>query len=153
MANHFSILVLRTPWKVWKGKKITTLGVHLSVSYPFVFSYCSRGSQGKSYEVVCHSLLQWTAFCQNSPPWPVCPGWPHTAWLTVSLSETRLWCMRSVCLVFCDCGFHSVCPLMEEDKRLMEASDGRDWLRGKLGLILRGGSMLRKSLIQSSDNG
>ena len=24
-------------------------------------------------------------------------------------------------LVFCDCGFHSVCPLME-DKRLMEAS-------------------------------
>ena len=24
-------------------------------------------------------------------------------------------------LVFCDCGFHSVCPLMEEDKRLMDA--------------------------------
>ena len=23
---------------------------------------------------------------------------------------------------FCDCGFHSVCPLMEKDKRLMEAS-------------------------------
>ena len=25
-------------------------------------------------------------------------------------------------LVFCVCGFHSVCPLMEKDKRLMEAS-------------------------------
>ena len=25
-------------------------------------------------------------------------------------------------LVFCDCGFQSVCPLMETDKRLMEAS-------------------------------
>ena len=25
-------------------------------------------------------------------------------------------------LVFCDCGFHSVSPLMEKDKRLMEAS-------------------------------
>ena len=25
-------------------------------------------------------------------------------------------------LVFCDCGFQSVCPLMEKDKRLMEAS-------------------------------
>ena len=25
-------------------------------------------------------------------------------------------------LVFCDCGFQSVCPLMEQDKRLMEAS-------------------------------
>ena len=24
-------------------------------------------------------------------------------------------------IVFCDCGFHSVCPLMEKDKRLMEA--------------------------------
>ena len=25
-------------------------------------------------------------------------------------------------LVFCDCAFHSVCPLMDEDKKLMEAS-------------------------------
>ena len=24
--------------------------------------------------------------------------------------------------VFCDCGFQSVCPLIEKDKRLMEAS-------------------------------
>ena len=22
---------------------------------------------------------------------------------------------------FCDCGFHSVCPLMDKDKKLMEA--------------------------------
>ena len=27
----------------------------------------------------------------------------------------------SVWLVFCDCGFHSVCPLMDKDKRIMEA--------------------------------
>ena len=25
-------------------------------------------------------------------------------------------------LVFCDSGFHSVCPLMDENKRLIEAS-------------------------------
>ena len=25
-------------------------------------TYCSRGSQGKNTEVVCHSLLQWTTF-------------------------------------------------------------------------------------------
>ena len=31
-------------------------------------SYFSCGSQGKNTEVVCHSLLQWTTFCQNSPP-------------------------------------------------------------------------------------
>ena len=27
-----------------------------------------------SSEVVCHSLLQRTMFCQNSPPWPICLG-------------------------------------------------------------------------------
>ena len=36
----------------------------------FAFSYCSWGSQSKNTKVVCHSLLQWTTFCQNSPPWP-----------------------------------------------------------------------------------
>ena len=30
--------------------------------------------------------------------------------------------MRLDWLVFCDGGFQSVCPLMEKDKRLMEAS-------------------------------
>ena len=35
----------------------------------FAFSYCSWGSQGKNTEVACHSLLQWTTFCQTSPPW------------------------------------------------------------------------------------
>ena len=40
----------------------------LSVSYLFAFSCCSWGSRGKNTEVVCHSLLQWTTFCQTSPP-------------------------------------------------------------------------------------
>ena len=30
--------------------------------------------------------------------------------------------MWSDWLIFCDCGFQSICPLMEKDKRLMEAS-------------------------------
>ena len=30
--------------------------------------------------------------------------------------------MWSVWFVFCDCGFHSVCPLTDKDKRFMEAS-------------------------------
>ena len=45
--------------------------VFFNVSYLFAFSYCSWGSQGKNTEVVCHSLLQWITFCQNSPPWPI----------------------------------------------------------------------------------
>ena len=54
--------------------------------------------------------------------------------------------MWSVSLVFCDCGFHSVRPLMDKDKRLIEAS----WLRRKLGLVLMGGAMFSKFLIQFS---
>ena len=63
----------------------TDLGVHLSVSYLFAFSYCSWGSQGKNTEVVCHSLLQWTMFCQNSPPWPVHLGWPYRTLFIVQI--------------------------------------------------------------------
>ena len=61
--------------------------------------------------------------------------------------------MWSDWLVFCDCVFQSVCPMMEKVERLMEASCWRDWLRGKLGLILMGGAMLSKSLIQFSVDG
>ena len=52
----------------------------------FAFSYCSWGPQDKNSEVVCHSLLQWTTFCWNPPPWYICLGWPYTEWLLVSLS-------------------------------------------------------------------
>ena len=36
---------------------------------------------------------------------------------------------------------------------LWKLPDGRDWLRGKLGLVLMGGAMLSKSLIQFSVEG
>ena len=69
------------------------------MSYLFAFSYCSWGSCGKNTEVVCHSLLQWTTFCQNSQTWPVHLGWPCPAWFIVPLSYTRLWSMWSFWLV------------------------------------------------------
>ena len=43
------------------------------------------GSRGKYAGVVCHSLLQWTLFCQNSPLWRVCLGWPRMTGLIGSL--------------------------------------------------------------------
>ena len=46
---------------------LLTWRIYPSVSYIFSFSFCSSGSQGKNNEVVCHSLLQWTMFCQNPP--------------------------------------------------------------------------------------
>ena len=77
-----------------------TWGAHLLVSYLFVFSYCPRGSRSKNTGVVCHPLLQWTAFYQNAPSWPFHLGWPCMAWLIASLSYagpfamTRLWSMK-----------------------------------------------------------
>ena len=62
-------------------------GAHFPVSYIFVFSYRSGGSQGKNTEMVCHSLIQWTMFCQNSPPWPVCLGWLCIAVITKNGKE------------------------------------------------------------------
>ena len=50
-------------------------------------------------------------------------------------------------LVFCDCGFQFVCPLMEKDERLMEAFWWDRLTEGKLGVVLMGGAMLSKSLI------
>ena len=53
------------------------------MSYLFAFSYCSWGSQGKIAEVICHSLLQWTMFCQSSstmthPSWMALHGMAHS---------------------------------------------------------------------------
>ena len=41
--------------------------------------------------------------------------------------------MSSDWLVFCGCGFQFVCPLMEKDKRLMEASSYERLTEGETG--------------------
>ena len=86
------------------NSSMKTCQVYFSMSYLFVFSCCSWGSQGKNTEVICHSLLQWTTFCQTSPPWPDHLGWPLMAWLSVTELDKAvvLW---SDWLIFCDCGF------------------------------------------------
>ena len=51
------------------------------------------------------------------------PSWVALHNMAQSFIELdRLWSMWSVWLVFCDCGFHPVCLLMDKDKRLMKAS-------------------------------
>ena len=81
--------------------------------YLFAFSYCSWSSQGKNIEVVCHSLLQCTTFCQTSPPWPVCLGWPQKAWVSfIELDNTVVHVIRL--LAVSECGFSLSalwCPL------------------------------------------
>ena len=73
-----------------------------------VLSFCLfilfMGFSRQNTEVVCHSFLQWTTFCQTSPPWPIRLGWPHTAWLSF-IKLHKLWSVWSDWLVVCDCGF------------------------------------------------
>ena len=54
--------------------------------------------------------------------------------------------MWSVWLVSCDCGFHSLCPLMDEDKRLVEASWWEGLAGGKTGSYSSEQGMLSKLL-------
>jgi len=138
--------------------------VYIGHLYAF-FSHCSRGSQGKNTEVVCHSFLQWTMFCQNTSSWPVHLGWPCMAWLIASLTYTKLWLIQLFGLAFCDCDFcfggcgivilpSSGCSLKDEDKRLVQAFW---WERlvmgGKQSHALVQSAMLSKSLIQLSSDG
>ena len=88
-------------------------------------------------------ILKWFALPFSSGPHSVrilhhdlSSGCPYTAWLRVSLSSTRLWSLWSDRVVFCDFGFQSVCPLMEKDKRLMEAFRW-ERLRGSWVLFLQ----------------
>ena len=79
-----------------------------------------QGSQGKNTEVDCHSLFQWTTFCQNSP-WPVHLGWPYMVAHSFIELDKAVVCVISL-VSFLWLWFSFVCPLMEKDKRLMEAS-------------------------------
>ena len=94
------------------------VGTYWLVEFLFQCPFClfirSWGSQGKNTEVVCHSLLQWTTFCQTSPPWPVHLGWPHMAWLSF-IELDKLWSIWSDWLVFHDRDFSLsalLCPIL-----------------------------------------
>ena len=150
MAAHSNVLAWRIPGTGGPGR-LPSMGPY-RVGHDWsdlAAGGAAWGSRGKNTAVVCHSLLQWTMFGQNGPPWPIRLGRPHMAWLIASLSHAGLWSMWLFWLVSCDCGFHfggcgiavlasSIYPLMDEDKRLVHTSDGRDRLWGKLGLALVG---------------
>ena len=60
----------------------------------------------------------------------------HLSWVALhgmAHSLIELDKARSDWLVFCDGGFRSVCPLMEKDKRLMEASWWERLTEGETG--------------------
>ena len=80
------LFILWSPVAYWAPINLGSSS--FSVLSFFAFSYCSWGSHGKNTEVVCHSLLQQTTFCQNSPPWPSWVALHEMAW---SLKWAREW--------------------------------------------------------------
>ena len=120
-----------------------TWGVSLLVSYHFAFSYCSWGSQGKNTEVACLSLLQWTTFCQTSPPWPTCLrlAWFHWVRQGCGPSVIRL---TSFLWVWFQC----VCPLMPSCNTYHLT-----WVSLILGVSLHGCSSKAQPLLLTLDEG
>ena len=70
-------------------------------------------------------------FCQNSPLWPIRPGWPCTAWLIASLryaspfTMTRLWSIK---------GFPSITPSNDEEWRPGPSTQPQTIVRGQPSL-------------------
>ena len=112
----------------------TNLGSSSLSVLSFAFSCCSWGSQGKNTAVVCHSLLQWTILCENSPPWPICLGWPYMSWLSFTELGRAvvhvISLISSVIVVFVLSAFSLI-----RIRGLWKLPDGRDCLWGKLSHI------------------
>ena len=64
----------------------TNLGSSSFSVIPFCLLILFTGFSRQEYGSGLPLPSQCTTFCQNSPPWPVHHGWPHTAWLTVRQS-------------------------------------------------------------------
>ena len=80
-----------------------------------ILSFCLfilfMGFSRQEYWSACHSLIQWTTFCQTSPPWLAHPGFPAgMAWF----HWVRQGCGTSVIRLtsFLWVWFQCVCPLM-----------------------------------------
>ena len=106
-----SASILQNHWRIHPERDYQWLPDRFSSPHLYSFSCCSWGSQGNNTEVVFHSLLQWTTFCQTSPPWPIHLGWPHRAWLSfIELDEAVVHVITLASCLWLR--FPSVCPLM-----------------------------------------
>lgn len=111
--------------------------------------------------VIKARMLKWFAnlfssgshFVRIFPQWPIHLRWPYTAWLIVSLSYTRLWSMQSFLVIFCDEIFIPSALWWMRTRGLWKLPDAKNWLWGKLGVVLMVRAMLSQFLMQFSANG
>ena len=98
-----SILWMLKTATLWKALFILFMG----------FSRQQHWSGLPSPSPVDHVLSELSTM--TPPSWVVLHGMTH------SFTELDKAVVHVIGLIFCDCGFHSVCPLMDKDKRLVEA--------------------------------
>ena len=80
-------------------------------------------------------------------------SWVALHGMAHSFTELDKAVIHVISLVFCHCGFHSVCCLMNKNQRLVEASGWEGLVVRESGFCSDGWGMLRKSLIQFSIDG
>ena len=119
--NYFSTLLQ------WHIGHLLTWGVHHSVSCLFAFSYCSWQEYWSDLPFpspASHVLSELSTM--------TCLFWVALHGMAHSFIELDKAVVHVISLVsFCDCGFHSVSPLMNKDQRsfLMGETDwGRNWI-------------------------
>ena len=98
-----SILWMLKTATLWKALFILFMG----------FSRQQHWSGLPSPSPVDHFLSELSTTTPSS--WVVLHGMTH------SFTELDKAVVHVIGLIFCDCGFHSVCPLMDKDKKLVEA--------------------------------
>ena len=93
--HSFELFLHSSPVTYWSP---TDLGSSSFSVISFCLFILFMGFSRQDTEVVCHSLLQWATFCQNSPAWPIHLVCPCTAWLKVHVIVvfilSALWWLR-----------------------------------------------------------
>ena len=88
--------------------------VHWVLKEKIVKWFAMTFSSGPCFVRILHHDLS----ILGGPTWH--SSWFH--WVRKAVVHGSVW------LVFCDCSFLSLCPLMDKDKRLMEADWGGNWV-------------------------
>ena len=102
----------------WLMKESNMRQCHILFTFSILFMGFSRQEYwgGLSFpSPVDHILSELSTM--THPSWVVLHGMAHSF-----IEFDKLWAMWSVWLVFCDYGFHSVCPLPDKSKKLIETS-------------------------------
>ena len=97
-----------SPLVYWAPTDLVSSSFGVSSFWLFILF---MGFSRQEYWSGFHSLLQWTTFCQTSPPWPGHLGWPHMAWLSFFELEKAVVCVIRMAS-FLWLWFQFVCPLM-----------------------------------------